>query len=179
VKKVDGCKSYRAWGRRGQFIVVVPELNLVIAVTSNPVQPHPPTSIHYNPLFDLVAAAVQRERPPKKPLVAVDLPPDVKTFISDYNQASYNKDIDKMSELISGRFLHEGVTKQMAVRFLTVAKSYTFEAKIIITRLELVEEKAEVDVWLKDKYFESLFMKGSSLIKENGNWKWYGNQVSR
>ena len=107
VKKVDGFKSYRAWGRRGQFIVVVPELDLVIAVTSNPVQPHPPTSIHYNPLFDLVATAVQRERPPKKPLVAVDLPPDVKTFISDYNQARYNKDIEKMSELISDRFLHE------------------------------------------------------------------------
>jgi len=179
VKKVDGCKSYRAWGRRGQFIVVVPELDLVIAVTSNPVQPHPPTSIHYNPLFDLVAAAVQRNRPPKKPLVAVELPPDVKTFISDYNQARYNKDIEKMSELISDRFLHEGVTKQMAVRFLTGTKSYISEAKIIITRLELVEEKAEVDVWLKDKYFESLFMKGSSLIRENGNWKWYGNQVSR
>jgi len=84
-----------------------------------------------------------------------------------------------MSELISDRFLHEGVNKQMAVRFLTVAKSYTSEAKIIITSLELVEEKAEVDVWLKDKYFESLFMKDSSLIKENGIWKWYGNQVSR
>ena len=179
VKKVDGCKSYRAWGRRGQFIVVVPELDLVIAVTSNPVQPHPPTSIHYNPLFDLVAAAVQRNRPPKKPLVAVELPPDVKTFISDYNQARYHKDIEKMSELISNRFLHEGFTKQMAVRFLTGTKSYTSEAKIIITRLELIEEKAVVDVWLKDKYFESLFMKGSSLIKENGNWKWYGNQVSK
>ncbi len=84
-------KAIGHWGRRGQFIVVVPELDLVIAVTSNPVQPHPPTSIHYNPLFDLVAAAVKRNRPPKKPLVAVELPPDVKTFISDYNQARYDK----------------------------------------------------------------------------------------
>jgi hypothetical protein len=58
----------------------------------------------------LVATAVQRERPPKKPLVAVDLPPDVKTFISDYNQARYDKDIEKMSELISDRFLHESPT---------------------------------------------------------------------
>ena len=179
VKKVDDCKSYRARGKRGQFIVVVPELDLVIAVTSNPARPHPPTSIHYNPLFDLVAAAVKRNRPPKKPLIAVDLPPDVKTFISDYNQASYNKDLLKISELISDRFLHEGVTKQMAVSFLAGANSYISEAKIIITRFELVEEKAEVDVWLKDKYFESLFMKGSRLIKENGNWKWYGNQVSK
>jgi CubicO group peptidase (beta-lactamase class C family) len=179
VKKVDGCKSYRAWGRRGQFIVVVPELDLVIAVTSNPVQPHPPTSIHYNPLFDLVAAAVKKYRPPKKQLVAVDLPPDVKTFISDYNQARYNKDMDKVSDLISDHFLHEGVTKQMVVSFLTGAKAYTSDAKIIITRFAPMGEKVEVDVWLKDKYFESLFMKGSKLIKENENWKWYGNQVSK
>jgi hypothetical protein len=114
----------------------------------------------------LVASAVQRERPPKKPMIAVDLPADVQTFISDYNQARYNKDIEKMSAMISDRFLHEGVTKQMAVRFLTGAKSYTSEAKIIITRFELVEEKAEVDIWLKDKYFESLFMKGSGLTKK-------------
>jgi len=179
VKKVDGCNSFRAWGRRGQFIVVVPELDLVIAVTSNPGQPHPPTSIHYNPLFDLVAAAVKRNRPPKKPLVAVDLPLDVKAFIADYNQARYNKDMEKMSDLISDRFLHEGVTKQMAVSFLAGAKAYTSDAKIIITRFEPMGEKVEVDVWLKDKYFESLFMKGSRLIKENGNWKWYGNQVSK
>ena len=138
VKKVDDCNSFRAWGRRGQFTVIVPELDLVIAVTSDPGQPHPPTSIHYNPLFDLVATAVQRKRPPKKPLVAVDLPPDVKAFMTDYNQARHNKDLQKMSELISDRFLHEGVTKQMAVKFLSGAKSYTSEAKIIITRFEPV-----------------------------------------
>ena len=66
--------------------MVVPELDLVIAVTSNPAQPHPPTSIQYSPLFDLVAAAVQRKRPPKKPLKAVQLPADVKAFITGYNQ---------------------------------------------------------------------------------------------
>jgi hypothetical protein len=179
VKKVDGCQCFRARGKRGQFIVVVPELDLVIAVTSNTGRPHPPTAIHYNPLFDLVAAAVQRERPPKKPLVAVDLPTDVKAFIADYNQAIYNKDIEKMSELISDRFLHEGVTKQMEVSFLAGANSYISEAKIIITKFKPMGEEAEVDVWLKDKYFESLFMKGCGLIKENGNWKWYGNQVSK
>ena len=90
VKKVDGCNSYRAWGRRGQFIVVVPELDLVIAVTSRVDLPHPPTSIHYSPLFDLVAACVQRKRPTKEPLKSVELPADVKTFIADYNQARIN-----------------------------------------------------------------------------------------
>ena len=179
VKKVDGCNSFRAWGRRGQFIVVVPELDLVIAVTSNPGQPHPPTSIHYNPLFDLVAVSVKRNRPPKNPLQAVELPTDVKAFITDYDQASLNKDVAKMANLISDRFLSNGVTKQMAVEFLSRNLPYMSEAKIIITKFEIEGNEVKIDVWLKDKYFDAPFMTDSKLIKENGNWKWFGNQVPR
>jgi len=179
VTDVDGFSSYRAWGRRGQFIVVVPKLDLVIAVTSDPGQPHPPTSIHYTPLFELVAAAVKRERPPKKPLIAVDLPPDVKAFITDYNQARYSLDILKMSEMISDDFLFRGVTKDLAVKFLSGTMSYTREAEIVITRYNSHGETADIDVWLKDKYFQSPFMIGTRLIKEKGHWKWYGNQLQR
>jgi len=179
VKKVDGCSSFRAWGRRGQFIAVVPELDLVIAVTSKTSQPHPPTSIHYSPLFDLVAASVQRKRPPKKSLKAVELPTDLKAFITDYDQARRDKDLVTMADLISDRFLHDGVTKQMALRFLSGISSYTAEAKIIITKFEPEGDKAKIDVVLKDKYFEAPFMIGSMLTKENGQWKWYGNQVPK
>jgi len=179
VKKVDGCSSFRAWGRRGQFIVIVPELDLVIAVTSETAQPHPPTAIHYSPLFDLVAASAKRKRPPKKPLKAVELPTDVKAFITDYDQAIFNKDVVTMADLISDRFLHDGVTKQMALRFLSGIRSYTFEAKIIITKFEPEGDEVKIDVLLKDKYFEAPFMTGSKLIKENGHWKWYGNQIPK
>lgn len=117
MKKVDDCSSFRAWGRRGQFIVIVPEVDLVIAVTSKTAQPHPPTSIHYSPLFDLVAASVKRKRPPKKQLKAVELPADVKAFITDYDQARFKKEVVTMADLMSDRFLHDGVTKQMALRF--------------------------------------------------------------
>ena len=130
-------------------------------------------------MFDLVAAAVQRKRPPKKPLVAVELPPDVNAFITDYNQARFNKDVVTMADLISNRFLHGGVTKQMALRFLSGTLSYASEAKIILTKFEPEGDKAKIDVVLKDKYFEAPFMIGSKLIKENGQWKWYGNQISK
>ena len=80
--------------------MVVPELDLVIAVTSNPAQPHPPTSIHYSPIFDLVAASVKRERPPNMVLRSVELPADAETFITDYNQAIINKDVAKMANSI-------------------------------------------------------------------------------
>jgi CubicO group peptidase (beta-lactamase class C family) len=179
VKQVDGCSSFRAWGRRGQYIVVVPELDLVIAVTSNPGLPYPPTSIHYSPLFDLVAASVKRNRPPKNPPTTVELPTDVKAFINDYDQARFNKDVVKMADRISDQFLYNGVTKQMAVEFLSRNLPYMSEAKIIITKFEQKGNEAKIDVWLKDKYFEAPFMTGSKLIKENENWKWFGNQVPR
>jgi len=177
VKEVDGCSSFRAWGRRGQFIVVVPELDLVIAVTSNPAQPHPPTSIHYSPLFDLVAASVKRKRPPIKPLKAVDVPADLKAFINEYNQARFNKNLAIMADLISDRFLHDGVAKPMALRFLAGSLSYLSEAELIITRFEREGDAVKIDVLFKDKYFEAPFMTDSKLIKENGQWKWYGNQI--
>jgi CubicO group peptidase (beta-lactamase class C family) len=179
VKEVDGCFSYRAWGRRGQFIVVVPEVDLVIAVTSEPGQPHPPTSIHYSPLFDLVAASVKRNRSPKNPLKAVELSTDVKAFINDYDQARFNKDVVKMADLISDQFLYNGVTKQMALEFLSRNMPYMSEAKIVITKFEPEGNEVKIDVWLKDKYFEAPFMTGSKLIKENEHWKWFGNQVPR
>jgi CubicO group peptidase (beta-lactamase class C family) len=179
VKKVDSCSSFRAWGRRGQFIVVVPELDLVIAVTSETAMPHPPTSIHYNPLFDLVAAAVKRKRPPKKPLKAVELPSDVKAFITDYNQAMHDKDMVAIDGFISDRFLYNTASKQMALRFLSGALPYTSEAKVIITMFESEGDEVKIDVWLKDKYFETPFMTGTRLTKENGKWKWYGNQIRR
>ena len=107
------------------------------------------------------------------------LPTDVKAFITDYDQARFNKDVVKMAELISDRFLYNGVTKQMAVEFLSRNLHYMSEAKIIITKFESEGNEAKIDVWLRDKYFEAPFMTGSKLIKENEHWKWFGNQVPR
>ena len=76
-----------------------------------------------------------------------------------------------MSECISDRFLYNGVTKQMAVRFLSMAMPYTSKAELVITGFEAGGGEAVVDVWLKDNYYESRFMVGSRLIKENGNYR--------
>jgi len=57
IRPVGGCPSSRAWGHGGQFIVVVPELDLVVAVTSG-TELTGRSSGHYSPLFDLVARAV-------------------------------------------------------------------------------------------------------------------------
>ncbi len=59
TQDVDTYSSYKAWGRGGQFIVVVPELDLVIVVTSNN-KPRNSRTSHYSTLFNLVAMSVKR-----------------------------------------------------------------------------------------------------------------------
>jgi len=180
VKQIDSCNSYYAWGRRGQFIVVIPELDLVIVVTSETALPHPLTSIHYHPLFDIVASSVLRERAPAKTLTAVKLPPDLKAFIADFNQAWSDRDSVKVSEFISDNYLSNGRTKDQVLEILKMVGSYVPpELKIIITKFELQGTVVKFEGIRKDKYFELPLPPGSQLIKENGQWKLYGNQVPK
>jgi len=179
VKDVDGCHSYRAWGRRGQFIAVVPKLDLVVVVTSETRQPVAPTSVHYDPLFDLVAAAVKRERPSQKPLKAIELPEDVKAFLDGFNQATADKDILKVSETVSDNFLSYGVTKNRLLAFFKIAAPYMSQSKVILTGFERHGNLAKVEGLRKDKYFEIPIQSRFYIIKENGQWRWYGNQLSR
>ena len=179
VKEVDGCRSFRAWGRRGQFIVVVPELDLVIAVTSNSQLPHPPTSIHYTPLFDLVAASVIRERPAKEPLTPIELSGDAKAFVDGFNQALKDTDMVKITESISDRFLVSGATKQMFVKVLSQSPRYMKTYEIVCTRFDVNGDIAVVDFAIQDKFFEMPLVRGLMLIREDGRWKWYGNQKPR
>ena len=179
VKEVDGCTSFRAWGRRGQFIVVVPELDLVIAVTSNSQLPNPPTSIHYTPLFDLVAASVKRDRPTPVSLKPATLPEDARSFVDGFNQAIHNTDMVKIAESISDRFLASGATKRMFVRVMSQSPRYMKTFKIVLTRFVPDGNIARVEGGIRDKYFERAFMSGMMLIKENGVWKWYGDQKKR
>jgi hypothetical protein len=82
------------------------------------------------------------------------------------------------SDFISDRFLYRGVTKKMALQFLRGMSDYTATAELIITKFAREDDDIVIDVWLKDKYFESAFMIETKLIKEDGQWRWYGNQLS-
>jgi len=177
VKQVDDCHSYRAIGRRGQFIVVVPKLDLVMVVTSRTEPPDPPTSMHFSPLFDLIAGAVKRNRPPKMPLKTVKLPVDVKAFIAEFNQAYADKDFAKVADFMSDSFLLSGMTKQSILESYKVSASYLSESEMILTGFELQGNIAKIEGVRKDKYFEFPLPTGYMMIKENGQWKWYGNQI--
>ena len=179
VKEVDGCFSYRAMGRRGQFVVVIPELDMVIVVTSN-IDPLPyPTAPHYFPLFDLVAASVNRERPPKKVLEPARLPADVEKFLADFNQATTEMNKEKIAGFFSDDYLNNGATKEQLMYVLLRILPYWSKAEVVITSIKMDGNNAEIEGVRKDKYYEAPLTIGGLLKKEEGQWKWYGNQLPK
>ena len=59
IHPAAGRESYRAWGHGGQYIVVVPELDLVIVTTAN-TKIRPGSSSNFSAMFDLIAGAVEK-----------------------------------------------------------------------------------------------------------------------
>jgi CubicO group peptidase (beta-lactamase class C family) len=57
VRPAAGHPSFRAWGHGGQFIVVVPDLDLVIVTKSNTYWPGK-FSGNFSPMFDIIARSV-------------------------------------------------------------------------------------------------------------------------
>ena len=51
------------------------------------------------------------------------------------------------------------------------------KAKFILTKFEPEGDIAKIEGITKDKYFEAPLLTGNMLIKENGQWKFYGNQI--
>jgi CubicO group peptidase (beta-lactamase class C family) len=174
IKEVDGCKSYRAWGRGGQFIVVVPQLDLVMVVTSR--TNLPARAVHYSPLFDLVANSVERKRPPKRKSEKSELSDDLKTFLANYNKVMFDRDVTKIENFISDKYLNNGANKERFLKDLIYDIPYISESEVILTRLDVEGNIAKIDGLRKDKYFEVELSPGGMLVRENGQWKWYGNQ---
>jgi hypothetical protein len=78
----------------------------------------------------------------------------------------------------AGLLAHPGMAYSDARKaFLRGMSNYTAKAELIITKFKLNGDEAIMDVWLKDKYFETDFMTKTKLIKEDGQWRWYGNQL--
>ena len=125
----------------------------------------------------MVASSVKRDRPPKEPLKAIKLPDDVEAFIKDFNKAIKSKDIANIAISFSDQFLNDGINKQKYMQFLSMILSYVSESKTGLTKFEPDGDIAKIEMLIKDKYFEIPSTSGSMLIKENGQWKWYGNQI--
>jgi CubicO group peptidase (beta-lactamase class C family) len=183
IRPVAGCPSYRAWGRNGQFIVVIPELDLVIVVTSRTGLPGR-ASGHYSPLFDIVAQAVVdkncRRKIDRELVISnpADLPWELRDFLDRFAQAVESKEIHRIISFYSDGFLHSGRDKSSLAgtyRLLTGAVN-NFQIRVDQCRINDVRAKLFGEIVTN---MGPSPLNVSNLIKENGSWKWYGNQKER
>jgi hypothetical protein len=106
----------------------------------------------------------------------VTVPPDVREFLDNTCSAHVSHDIAKIWSYYSDRFLLSGDTKQAFQRFFT-KEWYDREtsSEIVITDFVPEGDRAYL-VGPVTGASGTTMLRETSIIKENGAWKWYGNQ---
>jgi len=129
-----------AWGCGGQFIVVIPDQDLVIVVTSQSRADGPGTA-HYHPLFDIIsnATAVAKKCIPDLELnqptkntyqqITLDTPKELAEFFNRYQTVITGNSAEPLVELYSDRYYADGANKDERVNSLKplLGKIKTFD----------------------------------------------------
>lgn len=194
VKSIGGCKSYRAIGRGGQYIVNTPALDLTVVVTSKTALPRPP-ALHYSEIFDRIVDAVEGDscknglRPvlvernsdtePNPSLCShqVKIPDAVSQFLSRYCAAFKEEDLETALTFYSESFQMNGRDKAKTRPFLnSVFKQMDFQNVCIeLDRFEQKDNIADISgtLVLNSRRSKLIIPK---IINEEGQWKWFGAQ---
>jgi hypothetical protein len=118
-----------------------------------------------------------RLQPGKEELVK--LPPDVEQFLKEFGSDMASRNLEKVMTHFSDRFLNYGRTKQIATGVWAQAlkgipPGVTF-FEPSVTRFALQGDKAYVaGFWTHNLGKQPIMI--YFMIKEDGQWKWYGNQ---
>ena len=197
LRDMAGCAGVLAWGRGGQFIALVPEKDLLVVVASV-AHVHSGSSQVFLPLFDLIAAAADdgcgvappplpqaQAAPPATPpsdqaiaAAAVTPPPEVAAFLESFGALLSGGDPAALAGFLSERYLANGFRRDSLVAYLGQFLPQLGRSRIALSRFERRGELAALDgVLVSETYgrlpLEPLF---GALIREDGAWRWYGNQ---
>lgn len=120
------------------------------------------------------AATPQQGLPPR----AESIPPaDLVQMFKDYDAAMVSKDMDRIMAFYSSRYRHDGRTKASQPEFIRSWIDMISKFEMRPTRFAAIDDdhayieaKGESDVFALSKAFDY------QVIKENGQWKWLGNQ---
>jgi hypothetical protein len=123
---------------------------------------------------DLKAIAYSLEFQPGKD-EPVKLPPDVQEFLDKWCSALVAHDLAKVMIHYSDRFLDSGDKKGEVERFWRQIISLITSYEVGITDFEAAGDRAYL-AGFSNFNMGKWPQRGTSIIKENGEWKWYGNQ---
>ena len=116
-------------------------------------------------------------KPGKEELVK--LPADIQEFLDQVSKDMVSHDLEKVMLRYSDQFLHNGIRKADMESFLKSAILNVTSFQINITRFESRENNAHMAGYTLVNQTMKFPLLGMSLIKEDGQWKYYGNQKQK
>jgi hypothetical protein len=107
--------------------------------------------------------------------VPVEVPPDVQEFLDQWCSDMVSHDVENVMSHYSDKFLNSGETKIAFEKFLLSYIDTIISFKVAITDFVPAGDRAYLAGYTSQN--SALYMlRVTSIIKENGVWKWYGNQ---
>jgi hypothetical protein len=105
----------------------------------------------------------------------VKVPPDVQEFLDSWRTAIVSHDVAKVMTHYSDRYLDSGMKKGEIERFWRQVIGPITSVEVGITDFEAAGDRAYL-AGFNSSYWGKNTLLGTSIIKESGEWKWYGNQ---
>jgi hypothetical protein len=105
----------------------------------------------------------------------VKVPPDVQEFFDKVDSDAVSHDIARVVSHYSDRFLNSGTRKAEVERGLRQGIGDITSAKAVLTDFVPAGDKAYLTGYVNFNFGRTQIYE-TTIIKENGEWKWYGNQ---
>lgn len=184
IRNMGSCRGYMAWGRGGQFIVVIPDQNLVIVVTSQSRVDGPGTA-HYHPLFDIVsnATSAAKKCSPDPELnqltknshrqISLNTPKELAAFFSRYQAAITGNNTESLAKLYSDHYYADGANKAERVNSLKLllGKIKTFD--IFTEDFEILPNGISYRIYVRSNI--GSFTATNFIAQESKQWVLLGN----
>jgi hypothetical protein len=124
---------------------------------------------------DLKAILYSLESQPGKD-EPVKVPADIQEFFDKLNNDTVSHDFAKSMTHYSDRYLNSGVRKGELERWRRQWIGSVTSVKVVITDFVPSGDRAYLTGFVIFTPFGTFPITDTSIIKENGEWKWYGNQ---
>jgi hypothetical protein len=112
-------------------------------------------------------------QPGKDELVKV--PPDIEEFLDRWNSDLVSHDMEKIMAHYSDKYLNSGVKKGEMERFYRQVIGSIMSWEVGITEFVPAGNGAYLAGFVTTNLGRGM-LRETSIIKESGEWKWYGNQ---
>jgi hypothetical protein len=106
----------------------------------------------------------------------VKLPPDIEEFLDKHNNDVLSHDVPKVMAHYSDKYLNSGTRKGEVERFWRQPIGLITSIKWTITDFVPMGDRAYLTGFTISNTFGKWPITETSIVKENGEWKWYGNQ---